>query len=112
MDKALILEKARPAVRPVEVPELGETQYVRVMTGRQRDTFERMIGNREKGDADNLRATVAAWTWCDKDGDRIFTDREVETVANLDSRVLHRIFDGAVAASALTAEEIEAVEGN
>lgn len=109
LTKEQILSNSKPAVKEIEIPELESTAFIRVMTGQQRDEFETMVTTKNTG---NLRGTVAAWVLCDEGGNRLFEDRDAVELGQKDVRFLTRIFDATVELSALSQEEIKAVEGN
>jgi hypothetical protein len=70
----------------VKVPEWkkdGEagTVYLRLMTVGERDAYEcEWLANKEKG-VPNFRSKFLARCLCVKDGNRIFTDAQVEQLA-------------------------------
>lgn len=110
LGKDQLLQKGRPSVREVKIPEIDETVFIRTMTGSQRDTFETKFTG--KTPAGNVRGVVCAWVLSDEDGNRLFTDEDAEAVGDLDVRVLTRVFDAAIEQSALSSDELEAIAGN
>jgi len=81
----------------VSVPEWGGEVYVKGMTGLERDSFETSIfetrGKDAKVNTINMRAKLAAVTLCDENGERLFTDKDVEKLGRKSASALQRVFD-------------------
>lgn len=91
----------------VEVPEWGGHVKVRGMTAGERDRFDDMI--RTQGLA-ALRATMAANGIIDEDGKRLFTDIEVNKLAEKSAEALDRVVEVVSRLSGLTPEDAEYLE--
>lgn len=76
---------------PVEVPELGGTVYLRIMSGAERDSFEaeafHLNGKNVEVNRENFRARLLVRCLCDENGERWFRDDEVATVGAISSTV-------------------------
>lgn len=92
---------------PVEVPEWGGTVYVRSMSGAERRQFFVHLGKDEL-----TSAHMVAWCACDENGNRLFTDEDVEALSKKHGRALDRIANAALKFNGLAAEaEDEAKNG-
>jgi hypothetical protein len=87
-----ILAATNGEVQRISVPEFGGDVYIRVLTGRERDTLERFILlHRENPATAMLRARLCATTVCDETGKRIFTDADIPALAEKSGTALERI---------------------
>jgi hypothetical protein len=107
------------ATLPVEqivVAGIAEPFYLRGLTAGERDAFEAACfvgkGPNKEMNFVNLRARLLVRALCDKDGARLFTDSEVETVAGLPARIVDPLFDAAQKLSGMGAKDVEALAGN
>lgn len=92
----------------VEVPEWGGSVHVRTMTGAERDAWEsRLLAVTETKKYDNLRATLVAMTCSDENGNRLFSDGDIEALGRKSAAALGRIYDVALRVNALTREARE-----
>ena len=103
-DQILARRSVKPALEPVDEPELGGTVHVRMMTGSQRDRFEAL---HTANPGANPRARLAAFTLCDEEGKPLFTEADVPALGELPSSAFDRIFPAAVRINGLGPKEIE-----
>jgi len=108
----------------VEVPEWGGAVYVRALTGAERDAFEQSMvemrtvrqGRRQETVREmrlqNIRARLCALTICDEEGNRLFTDADVQALGRKSASALNRVFQVAQRLSGLTDEDVEELAGN
>jgi hypothetical protein len=100
-------------IEAVAVPEWGldEPVYVRGLTGRNRDTIERLTtdGNFtfRKELFDNFRALFCAMAVVDADGVQVFTIDDVDALGDKSSVALQRVYDVAVRLSAVDAKAVD-----
>lgn len=100
----------------VKVPEWkkdGEpgTVYLRLMTVGERDAYEcEWLANKEKG-VPNFRSKFLARCLCDKEGNRIFTDADVEKLATKSVAVVDRLFKKAMKHNAMSMADVEELAG-
>lgn len=94
-EKILATRTAR--IEPVEIPEWGETVYVRVMSGRERDNYEREQWELSKNGAefDNFRCRLLVKCLCDPTGKRLFEDADAEALGQQPADIIRRLFDRA-----------------
>ena len=97
----------------VEVPEWGGAVAVRGMTGLERDTFEQAMvkvsadGKRE-ADLTNMRAKLCAACIVDQvTGDRLFSDADLQQLANKSSLALDRVFKVAQSINGMAPDSVE-----
>lgn len=108
----------------VEVPEWGGAVYVRALTGAERDAFEQSMvemrtvrqGRKQETVREmrlqNIRARLCALTICDEEGNRLFTDADVQALGRKSASALNRVFQVAQRLSGLTDEDVEELAGN
>lgn len=95
----------------VEVAEWGGSVCVRALSGSERDQFELAMYN-AKGNASNVRASLAARTICDKEGKRLFTDADVEVLGRKSGAALERVFNTARRLSGISTADVDELEKN
>lgn len=72
----------------VSVPVWGGDVFVRTMTARERDNFERsIVGDKEK-DLDNIRARLAVLTVCDENGKLLFSPEDANQLGTKSAKAL------------------------
>jgi len=104
-------------VEEVAVPEWDGTVLVRGLTGAERDALESNIvqANRDGSttvDTRNLRARLVALCVVDEDGERIFSDEDVDALGRKSAAALDRVFSVAQRLSGLRAADIEELRKN
>lgn len=95
----------------VHVPEWGFDIYVRVLTVGERDQYENMWLARGHGGVKDFRSQYLCRVLSDEAGKRIYTDDDVQEVAQLDGSVLARVFDIAASHNKLTEKDIRELAG-
>lgn len=104
--------KIEPVATP-EWPEVDGELYVKALTGHARDAIERMTTDnnfRFKKDLfDNFRALYASVTLVDADGRLIFDERDVELLGEKSSIALQRVYEKAVALSAVRQGDVDGI---
>jgi hypothetical protein len=110
-----ILSACDVKVAPVDVPEWPVPVFVRVMSGKARDEFEKSIVDRRK-DKDftttGLRALLVCLTACDELGVRFFADSDIPAIEDKSADVLQRIFEASAKLNGLTPAEAEAAKAD
>lgn len=94
-------------VQPIEVPEWGGTYYVRVLSGKDRESFEEALSAEQRMKNFRLRFLVLAL--CDQDGTRVLTDSDTDLLGERNSVVLNRVFEQAWSINAFTKEAVDAL---
>lgn len=116
LDKQAILAAKDHKTSLVEVPEWGGNVLVRTMTGRERDAFEASLakgdGKDRKTDLTNLRARLVGLCLVGEDGQRLFTDAEVEQLGDKNAAALDRVFAVAQQLNGMTAKDVEDLTKN
>lgn len=97
------------AREPVEVPGLGVTVFVRVMTIGEMERFE---AARSAAPPGSLQALMVAYTACDEAGDLLFTEADVPALAARPVGSLTKVVDAALKLNTLSAEAVDAAEKN
>lgn len=95
----------------VAVPEWGGEVLVRGLTAAERDAFEASIvkrrGQKTEMDLRNMRARLVAMCVVDEQGNRLFSDQDVEALGRKSASALDRIFEVAQRLSGLRPEDVE-----
>src|SRR5215472_11906275 len=80
----------------VSVPEWGGSVMVRGLSGTERDKFEAAItiqnGSKATVNLRNFRAKLVVLSTYDNDGNRLFTDADVEKLGQKSASAIQRIF--------------------
>lgn len=104
------------AMLEVDVPEWGGVVVCKPLTAAQRDRFEASVTETKNGqttlNGTNFRAKLVARCIVDENGVRLFTNEDVEQLGKKSSKALSRVFDAVSAASGMTKEDLESLEGN
>ncbi|MFS1524753.1 hypothetical protein ACL7TT_11655 [Microbulbifer sp. 2304DJ12-6] len=99
----------------VAVPEWGGTVRVRNLTGGERDQFEAYCvsaGQNGVGGLNKVRATAVSLTVVDKNGERLFTEGDVEALNKKSGAALDRVFTVAQRLNKLSEADIEELKKN
>src|SRR5262245_29422466 len=96
LSRAEILAAQDMKIEALEVPEWGGTVYVRNMTGKARDAFERsrfkQVGDKFEVIHANTRASLLAVSICDPSGQLLFSAQDIEALGDKNGAVLDRLF--------------------
>lgn len=100
----------------VEVPEWGGSVRIRTLSARERDEFEESI-LRRRGQAvevvmRGMRVRLAALCMVDEQGNRLFSDDEVEVLADRSAAAIERVFEAAARLNRILPEDLQAALGN
>lgn len=115
LGKSEILEAEDLTSEPVEVPEWGGWVSVKGLSGVERDAWEESrVDRRAKvkaGDARplnlvNFRASLLSQCIVDKDGRRLFTDKETIELGRKSAAAINRVFEVAQRLSGMTDEDV------
>jgi hypothetical protein len=109
-----LLAPASPVIEEVQVPELGGSVFVRVMSGFERDAYEAsLLAARKEGkEFENVRARLVVRTVCDKDGNLLLTPADADTLGKQNWKALGRIVEAAQRLNRLTLRDLEELKGN
>ncbi len=99
-------------IEEVQIPEWGDSVFVKGMSGVERDAFE--MSSRRKGETDlrNYRARFLVRTPVTESGVRMFRDEDAALLGKSPSKVIQRMFDVASRLSGMDDDEAEEAEGN
>ena len=98
-------------VKTVTIADFG-TVGIRVMTGTEREAWERAIIKDGKVSSDNIRANLLAKCLCDDAGNRLFSDSEIDSVGLLPANVVVPLYDVAQKINALTQTDVDELAKN
>lgn len=107
LNKAKILAATDTKVSdPVEVPEWGGQVYIKTLTGTERDQFEESYSqNKMKA----FRSRFLVLTLCEKNGERLFSDADVDALSQKSSLVINRLFEVAWDFNAFSQNAVESL---
>ncbi|MBP7568782.1 MAG: hypothetical protein KBA95_01865 [Acidobacteria bacterium] len=101
---------AVPKPRPVFLPELKESVFIRPLSGMERDAFEiAQFERRQAGKPANHRGALVARCLVREDGTRLFTDsdEDADAVGAVASPLVDRLFEAAQRASGFTEQDVK-----
>jgi hypothetical protein len=103
----------------VEVPEWGGVIYIGLMNAEARDEYERGLISDERDkdggvimDYSNMRAKLVAATVADKNGNRLFSESQINALGKKSSAVMVRLYDIAAKINLLNDDGIEQAAKN
>lgn len=98
-------------IRKEKVKVWGGEVWVRGMTGAERDKFEASViqfkGNAQNLNLTNIRAKLCSLTVCDEEGNRLFTEADVQALSEKSAVELSKIFIVAQRLSGITDADVE-----
>ncbi len=99
--------------KKVEVPEWDGFVYVRVMTGKERDSFEQSIVQ-AKGEVnlENIRARLCALTIVHQAGVKMIADKDIAGHGEKSGRALDRVYKAASKHKRISGKDMEELEKN
>ena len=116
LDRAAILAANDVKTETVTIPEWGGDVLVKVMTGRERDSWEASIveskGKVVEVNRDNARAKLVARCLVDESGARLFTDSEALLLGNKSASALDRAYEVAVKLNRIGAKDLDELTKN
>lgn len=109
-----ILQAQDSKTAEVSVPEWGGTVLVRSMSGAERDAFERQQYELAKMGqlGDNMRARMVAFCVVDTQGNRLFSDDDIQALGQKSGIALERVVKAARTLNKLDDADIEATAKN
>ena len=116
LNKEQILAARDIQIEEFYVPEWDGSIYIKTMTAEERDKFEEAIfikdGGKRKADVLGLRAKLCAFVICDAEGNRLFSESEVEALSKKSAAALTRIFEKSQELSATREGDLEELVKN
>lgn len=116
LTKDQILNADDRATKEVDVPEWGGSVSISAMCAAERDAFEAgMLDNKGKSDSkrlQNFRARFIASCIVDKEGNRLFSDKDIVQLGRKSSAPVSRLFDACRELNGMTEADAEELTGN
>lgn len=112
LSKDQILNAKDIKVEEIDVPEWGGSVFVRVMSGKERDAFERTIDDSAGNKRENFRARLAALVISDDKGSRLFDEKDIASLALKSALALDRVCKAGMHLNGVGADEVEELEKN
>lgn len=95
----------------LSVPEWGGDVYIRVMSGLERDAYEEWA-IKSQSSLKGIRGRIAALCLVDENGNRLFTDADVDDLSKKSAAALERIVGAVMKLNAVSQKDIEEIAGN
>lgn len=95
MRKEEFFEKGKVSIFPVQLSD-GSTIYVKELSAKDKELLDlQLIKNVETGEMDfsNFRCKLLVKALCDENGNRLFSEEEVDALASLKEVFIGEIFD-------------------
>lgn len=100
-------------IETVDVPELGDSVCIRVLSGTERDAYEASIDDGRRRNLANFRARLVVMGLCDDRGERLFKDGEAAEVGRLlGAPATVRIFDAIRRLNGMSEADVQELAGN
>jgi hypothetical protein len=80
---------SKPKVKKIEVKELGGEIYIRQLTAKDQDEMER--NHLKDGRYDYPRVLNAIYAICDENGERMFSEKDFDEVAQIPGKALMKV---------------------
>lgn len=111
-----ILQRRDVKIEEIHVPEWNTYVRVKALSGKERDAFEASIvqvqGRQTSLNMSNIRAKLVALAVVDEDGNRVFSDDDVDALGELNASALDRIFTVALRLSGLSQQDLAEMTQN
>lgn len=104
LSKSAILAAEDRSIKTVNVPEWGGDVGIRVLSGSERALFESLFEERKD---DLFKVRFVACSLCDEKGSRLFSNDEVEVLAEKSSRAIARLFEQCWEHSMLSPQSVD-----
>lgn len=96
----------------VQVPEWGDSVFIRVMTVGERDAYENdWVVNKSRG-VEDFRTKFLARCICDSKGERLFKDEDIPLLSKKSAKVMSRLWQLAMEHNALSDKDVEELAKN
>lgn len=116
LNKEAILNAEDLARKTVNVPEWGGDVILRTFTAAERDNWDASLftdnGKERKMNYQNIRARLLAFTLIDENGNRLFSEEDIDVLGGKSGLVLDRLFNTACELNGMGATDIKALEKN
>jgi hypothetical protein len=113
-DKILQAEDMKPL--RVSVPEWGGTLWIRTLSGKERLSYEEAVDKiKDAGDgmhSTRLMTHYLTWVLVDKEGKRLFSDKDIDLLADKKASVLLRLYNKASVHNGTSLQDAEDLEKN
>ena len=110
MDRESFLNRIKPRMKSITIPEWGESIFVRSMSGVELDQY---ISENAGKSVDNTAVKIGLLmrTVCNDQGEPMFVKGDEERLNQVDGMVLNRLFNAARKLNPVNDDEVDAVAG-
>ena len=115
LDRRDLLKPLKPYMELVPVPEMGGDVYVRAMSGRERDDFERWLLAERKSDTDipeGFRERMLLASLSDENGRPLINEDDISQLMAQPSNVVEALFAAACRINGMGGDALEDKEKN
>jgi hypothetical protein len=112
LSREAILKSVDLKTEVVQVPEWGGEIIISTMTGSARDSWEQSLIKGKETNMDNIRARLVAATAVDESGNRLFNDKDVDSLGKKSAAALDRCVKVAQRLNRLTETELQEATKN
>lgn len=100
-------------VKQIDVPDFGSV-YIREISAGERDKIETIVAqfNRSPDTVTQYRARMVAMFLCDESAKRLFSDKELAHLDNMNAKVVDYIFERGLEFNGFKDEAIDDAEKN
>ena len=112
LTRAQILKAKDYKSEEIQVPEWGDSVFVRSMSGTQRDAFIGYCHDHKDDNDDSATAMLLSLTLCDEDGALLFSQDDIDALNDKDANVLARLAKDAMRINVLQPAGVEAAAEN
>lgn len=111
LTKTMLLDQFRaagPKIHEVETP--GGKVFLRELSAHQRSAYEKAIT--DKGSLDSCRERLFVLSVCDEAGSKLFDEKDLKTIGDLDGSLVEPVFRKALEINGLVAKPAEEIRKN
>lgn len=99
-------------MKVMKVQEWGGEVIVMTMDGEGRDAFESSLMSNGKRDLKNFRAKLLAFCLVDEQGNRLFTESDINALGKKNAGVLDRLVNAATELNKMSEADVEELAKN
>lgn len=114
LTKEQILDCKDCPIMELNVPEWGDSVFIKVMTGAARELLEarsRTSANSTNGTTNNFRELVVVLTVCDENAETLFDLSDIPALSKKSGRALDRIFEASLKFNRIGNEDTKELMG-
>lgn len=111
LTKEQILSASDSKPLEVQVPEWGDSVFIRVMSVGERDAFELEYIRSGGKHVDNFRTKYLQSCLCNERGELLFTKDDIAALSQRNGAVMHRLWEKAMSHNGMTQKDADQIAG-